>query len=110
MAFIHALDALTISKIAAGEVIERPTSVVKELVENALDAKSGEITIDIEDGGRKRIAVIDNGCGMDTDDLLLALEPHATSKVRNPDDLHTIQTMGFRGEAMASIAAIAQVT
>jgi DNA mismatch repair protein MutL len=109
MGKIAVLDNNMINMIAAGEVIERPASVVKELLENSIDAGATRITVHVEDGGRKRIAVIDNGCGMDAEDLTLALEPHATSKVRNPDDLHTIETLGFRGEALASIAAVAEV-
>jgi DNA mismatch repair protein MutL len=95
--------------IAAGEVIERPASVVKELIENSIDAGATKITIAVEDGGRKLMSVTDNGCGMDADDLAGAFEPHATSKVKNIADLRNIATLGFRGEALASIASVAQV-
>jgi DNA mismatch repair protein MutL len=97
------------NQIAAGEVIQRPASVVKELVENAIDAGASEITINIKDAGRTLIQVIDNGLGMSTDDARLAFERHATSKIKSSKDLFSINTKGFRGEALASIAAVAQV-
>jgi len=103
------LDQNMINMIAAGEVIERPASVVKELMENCIDAGASEITVTIEDGGRKLIAITDNGCGMDADDLDAAFASHATSKIKDTDDLHGIATLGFRGEALASVASIAQV-
>ena len=98
-----------VNLIAAGEVIEHPASVVKELVENSIDAGAAAITVTIEDGGRKLISISDNGSGMDADDLATAFEPHATSKVKEAEDLNKIATLGFRGEALASIASIAQV-
>lgn len=97
------------NQIAAGEVIQRPASVIKELVENAIDAGANDIKIIIKDAGRTLIQVIDNGCGMSTTDARMAFERHATSKITNAADLFTLHTMGFRGEALASIAAIAQV-
>ncbi|MCC6240521.1 MAG: DNA mismatch repair endonuclease MutL [Phycisphaerales bacterium] len=102
------LSAGLINRIAAGEVIERPASVVKELVENALDAGASQITVEIEDGGLSLIRIIDNGCGIESSDLPLAFASHATSKLTSDDDLFRIATMGFRGEALASIGAVAQ--
>lgn len=106
---IKLLDEMLINKIAAGEVIERPASVVKELVENSLDAGAAAITVEADEGGKSRIKVIDNGCGMEMDDALLCIERHATSKISTTDDLFNITTMGFRGEALASISAISQL-
>lgn len=105
---IRVLDELTINQIAAGEVIENPSSVVKELVENSIDAGSTEITIEIKGGGRQLIRITDNGCGMNHDDAILCIERHATSKLKNFDDLSSLLTMGFRGEALPSIASISQ--
>ena len=96
--------------IAAGEVVQRPASVVKELVENAVDAGADQVTVVIQDAGRTLIQVIDNGCGMSPDQAVLCFERHATSKLHTPDDLQNILTFGFRGEALASIAAVAEVT
>ena len=97
------------NQIAAGEVIQRPASVIKELVENAVDADATDIKVLVVDAGRTSIQVIDNGKGMSETDARLAFERHATSKIRNADDLFALHTMGFRGEALASIAAVAQV-
>ena len=97
------------NQIAAGEVIQRPASVVKELVENAIDAGATAISIIIKDAGRTLIQVIDNGGGMSPTDARMAFERHATSKIAAADDLYSLHTMGFRGEALASIAAVAQV-
>src|SRR6516165_2030727 len=107
---IQQLPSLVITKIAAGEVIERPASVVKELLENSVDAGASRIDVDIEQGGAELISVVDNGCGILRDDLHLAFASHATSKLATADDLFRIGTLGFRGEALASIGGIAQVT
>ncbi len=109
MGQILVLDQNMINMIAAGEVIERPASVVKELMENSIDSGATKITVSIEDGGRKLISVTDNGCGMDGEDLARAFEPHTTSKIKTSSDLQGISTLGFRGEALASIASVSQV-
>ena len=110
MSDIVILDDLTINKIAAGEVIERPANVVKELVENSIDAGATSVSIEIKKGGKGLIKVSDNGKGMSREDMPIALERHATSKIKEIEDLETTYTMGFRGEALASISAISKTT
>jgi DNA mismatch repair protein MutL len=109
MGRIHLLPEHVANKIAAGEVVERPASVVKELLENALDAGATRIKINIEAGGKKLIQITDNGCGMVRDDAMLAFERHATSKIKNAEDLLSVATLGFRGEALPSIASVSRL-
>lgn len=109
MSKIQVLDQITIDKIAAGEVIERPSSVVKELVENAIDAGATAITVEIKEGGISFIRIADNGCGIEKDDVVNAFLRHSTSKIRSAEDLAGIRSLGFRGEALSSIAAVSQV-
>src|SRR3978361_2471202 len=110
MGRIHILSDQVANQIAAGEVVDRPASVVKELLENALDAGAPRIRIEVEGGGRKLIRIADDGCGMVRDDALLAFERHATSKLRTSEDLLSIATLGFRGEALPSIASVSRLT
>jgi DNA mismatch repair protein MutL len=110
MGRIRVLSDQVANQIAAGEVVERPASVVKELLENSLDAGATRIRLEVEGGGRKLIRIVDNGHGMVRDDAMLAFERHATSKLRSSDDLLSIATLGFRGEALPSIASVARVT
>lgn len=110
MGSIVLLDDATINKIAAGEVVDRPSSIVKELIENSIDAGATKVIIEIKNGGISYIKITDNGCGFASDDVELAFERHATSKIRKEEDLLHIKSMGFRGEALASIAAISKVT
>ena len=106
---IHLLPDSVANQIAAGEVVQRPASVVKELVENAIDAGSTLIKVIARDGGKTMIQVIDNGCGMSETDARMSFERHATSKIREANDLFAIRTLGFRGEALASVASVSQV-
>ena len=106
---IHLLPDSVANQIAAGEVIQRPASIIKELVENSLDAGATHIRVVVEDAGKSLVQVIDNGCGMSATDARLSFERHATSKIQQATDLFALRTMGFRGEALASIAAVAQV-
>ena len=109
MGKIQVMDEVLANKIAAGEVVEKTMNVVKELVENSIDAKADEITIKLIDSGVKEVEVSDNGIGMDPEDAKMAFERHATSKLRNLDDLFYIESLGFRGEALPSIASVSNV-
>ena len=106
---INILDSNTINKIAAGEVVERPSSVVKELVENAIDAGANAVTVEIKDGGTTLIRVTDNGCGIHKEEVKVAFLRHSTSKIKTAADLLGISSLGFRGEALSSISAVSQV-
>lgn len=109
MGKIIQLDDVLSNKIAAGEVVERPASVVKELVENAIDAGSTVVEIDVEEAGLNKIRIIDNGSGIEEDDVIIAFQRHATSKIKDENDLFRIKTLGFRGEALPSIASVSHL-
>ena len=109
MGKIHILSEDLKNKIAAGEVVERPASVVKELIENSIDAGAKNIDVLVSGGGNASVQVVDDGGGLESDDLKLAFSRHTTSKIESPDDLHRINTLGFRGEALASIASVSKV-
>ena len=109
MGKINVLDQATINQIAAGEVVERPSSVAKELVENAIDAGATAVTVEIKEGGISLLRVTDNGSGMEQEDIRTAFLRHATSKIKSALDLITVGSLGFRGEALSSICAVAQV-
>ena len=106
---INLLDENTSNKIAAGEVVERPSSVVKELIENSIDANAKNITIEIQEGGSSLIKIVDDGDGIHPDDIKKAFLPHATSKIKNSSDIFSINTLGFRGEALPSVASVSKV-
>ena len=107
---INKLPSEIFNRIAAGEVVESPASIVKELAENAIDAGATEISVSVRGGGIDKISITDNGSGIEFEDMPTAFMPHATSKIKDIDDLDTISTLGFRGEALPSIAAVADVT
>src|SRR3989304_9963567 len=107
--YIKILPDSVVSKIAAGEVIERPASVVKELVENSIDAHADDIEIEVKNGGKNLIRITDNGSGMNEEDLILSVKRHATSKIHDEKDLLSISTLGFRGEALFSIASVSKL-